>query len=48
MRVTGPRMMRYGVFKIELLYIHLGRHGLTVLIDSSNFYNNMLYWASFQ
>ena len=43
MRVTGPRMMRYGVFKIEFLYIHLCGHGLTVLIDSSNFYNNMLY-----
>ena len=36
MRVTGPRMMRYGVFKIEFLYIHLCGHGLTVLIDSSN------------
>ena len=43
MRVTGVRMMRYGVFRMKLSYIHLGGHGLTVLIDSCNFYNNMLY-----
>ena len=42
-RVTGARMMSYGVFKTELLYIHLGGHRLTVLIDSCNFYSNMLY-----
>ena len=34
-----------GVFKTGVLHIHLGRHGLTVLIDNCKLHNNRLSCA---
>ena len=44
-RGMGARMMRYRIFKIGLLHIHLGGCGLTVFIDSCKLCNNWLYCA---
>ena len=40
-RGTSARMMRYNVFKRELLHRHLGRHGRRVLIDSCKLHNRL-------
>ena len=44
-RDTDTGIMKLGIFKRVLLHIHLGRHGLTVLIDSCKLHNNRLYCA---
>ena len=46
-RGTSTGMTRCGFFKTGLLRIHLGGHGLAVLIDSCKLYNNRLYCTSF-
>ena len=42
---SPTRMMRSGGFKTGLLHIHLGGHGLRVLIDSCKLHNSRLYCA---
>ena len=46
-RGTSARMMRYNVFKRELLHRHLGRHGLRVVIGSCKLCNSRLCCMSF-
>ena len=41
-RGTSTGMTRCGFFKTGLLRIHLGGHGLAVLIDSYKLHNNRL------